>query len=236
MGKLVGGQRVGTSTQAVGTRAVQPFTVSADVAVSAVGVWAHNANFNVGDMVYLKLGSTVLGSGTVSQTVIGSSNASNGGYDSNLVVIEFAVPITLTPGNTYTIDAPGTGRRDSSGSGAPPTGIIATLGEMLGGASGTTDLANENRMTFELYGTDNKITTAKVPVSVTSIQRSIFPMLVNRFPVEPASWGFGLTFGFDFSCEFPVKSIDPDGYLVAAVQPEGDYLEPVVGQIWPRLA
>lgn len=51
----------------------------------------------------------------------------------------------------------------------------------------------------------------------------------NRFPVPPTAWGF---------CTDPDEEwlpiVGPISLINGAVSPEGPYLEPTIGQIWPR--
>lgn len=50
----------------------------------------------------------------------------------------------------------------------------------------------------------------------------------SRFPVDPSSWGI-LT-AVDF--ELIISKLTAN--FTGALLPEGDHLEPTIGQIWPR--
>jgi hypothetical protein len=53
----------------------------------------------------------------------------------------------------------------------------------------------------------------------------------NRFPDPPLAWGF-MT---DFDDYDGVLSFDAiTGTLTGSLSPEGDHLEPTIGQIWPH--
>jgi hypothetical protein len=60
-------------------------------------------------------------------------------------------------------------------------------------------------------------------------QDGVSAVETNRFPVPPTSWGF-LTI-VDFGLMLDGLS---GGALVGALVPEGSFLEPTTGQIWPR--
>jgi hypothetical protein len=51
----------------------------------------------------------------------------------------------------------------------------------------------------------------------------------NRFPTPPTSWGFCTDLDFGLSMQ-GLTGIP----LVGALVPEGGFLEPTTGQIWPR--
>lgn len=57
--------------------------------------------------------------------------------------------------------------------------------------------------------------------------------ITNRFPTPPAAFGFLITPIIDFAFD----RMDPviGGTLIGVLLPEGDYLEPTRGQIWPRI-
>lgn len=55
--------------------------------------------------------------------------------------------------------------------------------------------------------------------------------ITARFPVPSLSWGFCI----DLGLEFPLVHVGSPYYIMNAVAPEGDYLEPTTGQIWPRI-
>lgn len=54
--------------------------------------------------------------------------------------------------------------------------------------------------------------------------------LTSRFPVPPAAGGFLV----DVDEEFENLSLSPPYFIIGAMYPESDYLEPTTGQIWPR--
>jgi hypothetical protein len=57
----------------------------------------------------------------------------------------------------------------------------------------------------------------------------------NQFPVPPVAWGF-LTLVTDEELNPPyvVDGLQPNGVIVGALNPISPYIEPTVGQIWPR--
>lgn len=231
MGKLIGGVKpIGGNGQAAGNRNVQPFEVTESVDIAGVVVLAHQANFIPGDIVYLKQGSTILGQGTVDHTVTGTTFS--GTVDTNRVSI-FWTPVTLVAGVVYTIDSPGTTRFYQGATPPTPYGKVTALGEMLGGASGTTDLTSENRLNFELVDTATRI--ADATHFPTSLDTVVFPMHIRPFYFPPIGWGVARTSSFEY-IQWPQSSIDNryDAWMHGVLVAEGDYTEPTVGQIWPR--
>lgn len=59
-------------------------------------------------------------------------------------------------------------------------------------------------------------------------------IITGRFPTPPSAAGF-LTMVVDENGEDPIRISRIFGNpLIGAVFPEGKYLEPTIGQIWPR--
>jgi hypothetical protein len=58
----------------------------------------------------------------------------------------------------------------------------------------------------------------------------------NRFPTPPSAFGF-LTMIFDPEGDLPYRfdGLGPPYNIIGALLPEGQYLEPTIGQIWPRI-
>jgi hypothetical protein len=58
----------------------------------------------------------------------------------------------------------------------------------------------------------------------------------NRFPTPPSAFGF-LTMIFDLEGNLPYQfdGLEPPYNIIGALLPEGQYLEPTIGQIWPRI-
>lgn len=68
-----------------------------------------------------------------------------------------------------------------------------------------------------------------VMTAVDSVFGTIF---ANRFPTPPIAWGF-LT--DDPDEEFAFDRLGPPYDIRGALFPETNYLEPRIGQIWPRI-
>lgn len=74
------------------------------------------------------------------------------------------------------------------------------------------------------------ITDLVCPTEFTGVDAFSAPVAA-RFPVPSLSWGFCI----DLGLEFPLMTVGSPYYIMNAVSPEGDYLEPTTGQIWPRI-
>lgn len=83
-------------------------------------------------------------------------------------------------------------------------------------------------------------TVAGVPVGalrdvhiVAAIERVGGVNYTSRFPTPPAAFGFLI----DPTTELAFDRLQPvsGGTLIGVLLPEGDYLEPTLGQIWPRI-
>jgi hypothetical protein len=68
---------------------------------------------------------------------------------------------------------------------------------------------------------------------ITSVSGASAPV-ANRFPVAPSAFAF-LT-GVDSLLDEPIviSGLMSPYFIVGAVYPQSDYLEPTLGQIWPR--
>jgi hypothetical protein len=56
--------------------------------------------------------------------------------------------------------------------------------------------------------------------------------LTNRFPTPPVAWGFLVDVE---DAVGPIVGLSGRYTIIGAVYPESDYLEPTIGQIWPRI-
>lgn len=57
---------------------------------------------------------------------------------------------------------------------------------------------------------------------------SISAPITNRFPTPPSAWGFMVSVDTGLAFDGVTAA------LTGAVFPESIYLEPIIGQIWPR--
>jgi hypothetical protein len=57
--------------------------------------------------------------------------------------------------------------------------------------------------------------------------------LAGALPLPRVTWGWVTT--VEFVEEYVIEGFIPPYYIMSALQPEGEYLEPTVGQIWPRI-
>jgi hypothetical protein len=62
------------------------------------------------------------------------------------------------------------------------------------------------------------------------------PVLGNRFPTPPAAFAFLVDPLVELDPPVPMTydAIGPPYVIVGALSPAGPYLEPTIGQIWPR--
>lgn len=69
---------------------------------------------------------------------------------------------------------------------------------------------------------------------VTVLTPGVTGTITNRFPVPPTAWGF--TSDLDLALEgyLILPSPGVTQYIMGAVTYEGKYMEPTIGQIWPR--
>lgn len=65
---------------------------------------------------------------------------------------------------------------------------------------------------------------------VDRISASQFQVL----PLPAVVWGTAYDMPFDFLVE-RIEGIESPYYIMGAVSPGGGYLEPTIGQIWPRI-
>lgn len=68
---------------------------------------------------------------------------------------------------------------------------------------------------------------------VTTVQAIGAINFTSRFPTPPAAFGFLGAPDDDFA--FSVMDPIATGTLIGVLLPEGKYLEPTLGQIWPRI-
>lgn len=74
--------------------------------------------------------------------------------------------------------------------------------------------------------------TLSDPYEVTDTDLIVPPVRSNVFPTPPAAFGFLIdVIGWDSSA---FDGLMPGGLRWGAVYPESRYLEPTIGQIWPR--
>jgi hypothetical protein len=66
---------------------------------------------------------------------------------------------------------------------------------------------------------------------LTSVDAVPIP-ITNRFPVPVVAWGFGVDIEDALG---PIQGLTPPYAIAGAVNPEALYLEPNIGQIWPRI-
>lgn len=61
--------------------------------------------------------------------------------------------------------------------------------------------------------------------------------LNNRFPVPASAQAFLIDLGplYDPLMSFDYLNSVATGYFAGALAPEGDFMEPALGQIWPRI-
>lgn len=57
-------------------------------------------------------------------------------------------------------------------------------------------------------------------------------LVVNRWPIPVTAWGFMNE--VPDTVEIPSKRIASPYLFMGGLVPEGQYMEPTVGQIWPR--
>lgn len=57
----------------------------------------------------------------------------------------------------------------------------------------------------------------------------------NRFPTPPIAWGFLTDVDFEMITHESWGDPLPGGYISGALAPAGLFLEPTIGQIWPRI-
>lgn len=74
------------------------------------------------------------------------------------------------------------------------------------------------------------IATLISPEEIASVDH-VSPPIAQRFPVPQSAMGFCI----DVDFEMVLNGLDPRGIIVGAVYPESVYLEPTIGQIWPRI-
>lgn len=72
------------------------------------------------------------------------------------------------------------------------------------------------------------IATVYAPETVAVVSDTLAP-IGARFPVPPIAWGFGDEPDLAWSLNLLT------GYIMGAVSTEGVYMEPTLGQIWPRI-
>lgn len=68
------------------------------------------------------------------------------------------------------------------------------------------------------------------PFEMTALDRVEGLVRANRFPVPPVAWGF-LT---DVETDMAFSHVQAPYTIYGALFPESPYLEPTIGQIWPR--
>lgn len=69
------------------------------------------------------------------------------------------------------------------------------------------------------------------PVTVATVDSVPVPR-ISVFPVPPTAWGFATELDLDL---YPFIALGPPYQIIGAVYPESDFLEPTIGQIWPRI-
>lgn len=79
------------------------------------------------------------------------------------------------------------------------------------------------------------IAALSFPMAVVSVDQTPLP-IAQRFPVPAFTWGRSV----DVADVTPndgsaVEGLGPPYYIPNAVLPEGLYMEPTLGQIWPRI-
>lgn len=74
----------------------------------------------------------------------------------------------------------------------------------------------------------NKLTETFVVSS--PLEGWVAPIVTNRFPTPPTAVAFLGVVDFDMQ----IDGLGPPYSIIGAVYPETKYLEPTVGQIWPR--
>jgi len=77
------------------------------------------------------------------------------------------------------------------------------------------------------------IAACSQPVEITTVPSVLGTIRNNVFPTPPISWGV-LT-DLDIDPVYSVTGLTAPYYLIGAVYPESPYLEPTIGQIWPRI-
>lgn len=97
-------------------------------------------------------------------------------------------------------------------------------------------MANQGNLTFpyEVVTPDlllGEPVGALVDVELVASPDGVTGTLTNRFPVPPTAGGFCV----DVDTGLDVSGLDGAHIIVGALLPEGDYLEPTIGQIWPRI-
>lgn len=69
-----------------------------------------------------------------------------------------------------------------------------------------------------------------MPYEVTGVS-GVSEIVLDRFEVPAVAWGFLLDLEDDVSFD----KIESPYVVAGALTSEGDYLEPTIGQIWPRI-
>lgn len=75
------------------------------------------------------------------------------------------------------------------------------------------------------------IAACSFPMEVVSVDQVPVP-IAQRFPVPPYTWGVAKEVLYT---EEDDVGLAPPYYVPNAVLPEGLYMEPTLGQIWPRI-
>lgn len=70
------------------------------------------------------------------------------------------------------------------------------------------------------------------PVTITAVDLVPAGQRNNEFPTPPIAWGFATDLDLEL---YPIIGLEAPYQIIGAVYPESDYLEPTIGQIWPRI-
>jgi hypothetical protein len=70
----------------------------------------------------------------------------------------------------------------------------------------------------------------------TVMSRIATASLTNRFPTPPAAFGFLINVvDEDYNLAYKLDALTSPYVINGALNPPGQYLEPTIGQIWPRV-
>lgn len=73
-----------------------------------------------------------------------------------------------------------------------------------------------------------------IDVAVLGEPDGVVSTVTNRFPTPPSALAFLTDPFFELDTSLALDKVNANGVIAGALTPESSYLEPNIGQIWPR--